>query len=806
MAAGDIGGQGIGVRQEAVAEPVEGELGFVGPVALVRPEEPHLAVRELPVDAQQRAEGGELEPAGDELAPLLDVLGSGIGLRPLARNGEAAHVRGPPGNPGEGEVEAGRDLLAQHVPVRSDVARPGGRGVALDAGEGRSGEDEDALARVGAPLPLVDRLAAGEDVGIRHARARAQGGRVHGRLQGLRRALPHELGLGRVHPPRVDALAEEGVVHLLPEQLARLGVEGVVEGVRVAQPVLGGALQGLRVEEAPLLHRAEVQGGGVELRPDRDHEPGREALVDLADPSRRIGEPLGVELVRPPLVLPPVLPVLDDGVQGDPPPPEFGEGVEALLRRLVALAALPQAEGPARHDRSPPRELAIARDHGIEVGAVDEVVVDAVADLGPERGVGAPRRRLPLEAQRGLVVLATPLETQRVSFRPAEPHAYRVPPGQPGLAPGIDEEPAVDPQPDAVAGEGQEVVVPRRLAFELPLPDDAGRTGPQGGVNLGVRRLRGLVDLGDRGPILRSAEGDLGIATRGHHIAGGAVALFVGAVEAARSPLGVQKPKGGHVHGLPQVAETRVRRVVPEHSVASVRDEEGNDVDGVELEHVDVPARVVHEAALVRAEAVVRLVHDGFELGLRVVGGLAHDLGGNQGLSSTLLLREQHAAFAVEEGDLTLGQGDSGRQRSGRHRHGVSALLDLERRGSAGAAHGHQGRAREVGAGRSVDHAGDLVATDADLEPALAQLHRDAVLQSLHRRPGRGRNASPGPVAPATPAAEAAARPRPSFSSPPRSRTRAHDSQDPVRRPPGPRGTRCPRRLGTVTPLRVSSA
>src|SRR6185503_9470077 len=112
----------------------------------------------------------------------------------------------------------------------------------------------------------------------------------------------------------------------------------------------------------------------------------RVLVVDGADPLVRIGEAGGVELVRAPAILLPVEPVLDDVVERDAAGAEAVDGIQALLRGLVALPALPEPQRPARDHRRRPGDTPVAGDDLVQIRAVDEVVVDAVADLGPERG------------------------------------------------------------------------------------------------------------------------------------------------------------------------------------------------------------------------------------------------------------------------------------------------------------------------------------------------------------------------------------------------------------------------------------
>ena len=106
-------------------------------------------------------------------------------------------------------------------------------------GEAGAGEDEDALVGRGLALAGVDAFAIDQGVGVQHARAGAEEGWVHvGLLAFERGRRGHEVGLGGVHPPGVDSFGEEIGVDLRPEELARLGIECVVEGVGLVDPVL----------------------------------------------------------------------------------------------------------------------------------------------------------------------------------------------------------------------------------------------------------------------------------------------------------------------------------------------------------------------------------------------------------------------------------------------------------------------------------------------------------------------------------------------------------------------------------------
>ena len=101
------------------------------------------------------------------------------------------------------------------------------------------------------------------------------------------------------------------------------------------------------------------------------------------DPMVGVGKAKGIKLVRAvgAGVAGPVLPVLHDDIQGNSAPAKLSDDIEALLRGLIALARLPQAKGPERHHRGVAGDLAIAGDDAVDVRAVAEVIVDAVANV-----------------------------------------------------------------------------------------------------------------------------------------------------------------------------------------------------------------------------------------------------------------------------------------------------------------------------------------------------------------------------------------------------------------------------------------
>ena len=83
-----------------------------------------------------------------------------------------------------------------------------------------------------------------------------------------------------------------------------------------------------------------------EARPDGDHEVGM-LLVDILDHLRTLGEILSEEVHRVPLIVgAPVLPVLDDTIEGHLQLAMLIDDALRLSSTLIALLRLPEAIGP----------------------------------------------------------------------------------------------------------------------------------------------------------------------------------------------------------------------------------------------------------------------------------------------------------------------------------------------------------------------------------------------------------------------------------------------------------------------------
>ena len=366
----------------------------------------------------------------------------------------------------------------------------------------------------------------------------------------------------------------------------------------------------------------------------------------------RVGKAGGVEGVRAPLPLGPVLPVLHDHVEREASRAELLHRAHELVRRLVALAALPVAEGPARRQRGAPRQRAVAADHLVERRPAHEDVVDALGGSGPERDRRAALARgQPRERESALGVGALPLEAEGVAASGLEAQPGDV--GRPqGRAPGVDDEAIVDPQlrlPDRVghvqgvlagAGDGEEARPARGEALRDDLRRQAhrrerGRRAAVGhGLGPGGRR--------DADPRRRRHRERLAQVAVGEEGGGEAPRL-------ARLVHRRRRGQRGHVLGP---AEAHVGRVVPEEPPAPGRDEEGNDDLAIVLPEVQVAAGEVEEAILVLAEAVERLALGALELLADHERRLAEDLHGGEGLPAARPLAQQRPPGLVLERHL----------------------------------------------------------------------------------------------------------------------------------------------------------
>ena len=204
----------------------------------------------------------------------------------------------------------------------------------------RAGHDEDALLPRDLALGIVDATYSLQGKGI----AQRAPGATRDLMLIVALTGIEEVGIGRVHPPRVGAVVEE-FLQMFPVDIARHRTEGIVDLhargiVHAGRPDVGDAALRPRLDgqqQAHALEFAELLGLRSEARPDGDHEVGM-FLVDVVNHLRAIGEIFSEEVHRVPLVVgAPILPVLDDTIEGHL---QFAVFVDNALRLGSALIAL----------------------------------------------------------------------------------------------------------------------------------------------------------------------------------------------------------------------------------------------------------------------------------------------------------------------------------------------------------------------------------------------------------------------------------------------------------------------------------
>ena len=343
-----------------------------------------LALRKLAMAAEQRGEGPELEPAEIEFAPLGDVFGI-LPTEPILQR-EAANVVRPVGHARDAQVESGADLVAQILPSRRDIAGPERRGGTLHTAEAAAGEDKRSLPGLVLPQPFENALSMDERIGIEDRGTRHTGrGRSHLVFALLDREVGMPIGLGRIHPPRIEAQRCQRFCHLAPVDLARLGAVGIVKSVGVALP---DPIELLRFQR-PLVKIAFVAqfpgvcGRGIKLGPDRNHDAAVE-LVYFIHHGGGVGKALGIEAVAAPAILGPIEPVLHDIIDWNALVAIALHHVEQFSLRIVALARLPETVNPARHHRCLACQAAVSGDAFVHCRCLHHVIVDRLARLAGE--------------------------------------------------------------------------------------------------------------------------------------------------------------------------------------------------------------------------------------------------------------------------------------------------------------------------------------------------------------------------------------------------------------------------------------
>ena len=229
-----------------------------------------------------------------------------------------------------------------------------------------------------------------------------------------------------VHPPSVHAKLEDAVVQVFPIDVARLGRISIIHPharriFGIGRPGFGACRRPrLEVVEQPLGSQFAVGlRGRSEGRPDGDGHvrvhPMHVVEHLLWIRELRIGEVHRV----PQVIVPPILPILDDAVEGHTQLTVLAHHADHFGLALVAFLALPITIRPQGEHGHLARQVAHLRHHAVGIPAVHHVIVHAVAHVRTEGSTV----RVIHEKRRGIVV-----PIQAVAFRGLEErtHVFRV--------------------------------------------------------------------------------------------------------------------------------------------------------------------------------------------------------------------------------------------------------------------------------------------------------------------------------------------------------------------------------------------
>jgi len=457
-----------------------------------------------------------------------------------------------------------------------------------------------------------------------------------------------------------------------------------------------------------------------------------EIIVKLVDHSFGIREAALVELMASPLVLFPVKPVEDDIVEGDPAFAELLDHRQNLLLRGVALPALPQSQTPFGHEGRPAGEDAVAADHLIEVLAMDEIIVDLIAHLRPEgEGIG---RCFPVRGQifqPDVPAHMDPLNADLMATALLHGQPRQGRPGQPVLPVVIGHQLAVQPHSGIAGGVESELELPALRGLD---PAAVAHTG-----DIFLKAVgKGIVDIDE-------LMFDARFHTRSVKILKIGVPEIFGGEPPRRAVLVIElQVRKREI--VAAVTEAGLGVVVPKQAVVSARDQEGVDVDDVELEEIDIMALVVHDIVLMLAEPVKGLIRRRMEKLLEVPGLLLHHRGGGEHAAAVRTLGEDEPACGCVEGNRSAPPGHPDLEFGGGDLNIAAALFHAPDRGRSGEGHSHQARARRKGVRRGGDNADEFISADLDLEQrdsvcrAFVEPEQDALLEFFEPGESRGQS------------------------------------------------------------------
>ena len=406
-----------------------------------------------------------------------------------------------------------------------------------------------------------------------------------------------------------------------------------------------------------------------------------------------ISEAKGVEGKCAPRVWAPVVPVHDDVVDRQLAITEALEGIENLALTLIALAALPEAEKPLRHDLRLAGEGAIALDNLITVVACDEVVVKLLHHLAPETEFGLLLGKDGSQGTKsaiGFTTIGGPFETELVALASLHTNGELAGIGVPGCAPdglvaldtcalhvlGIDVA-VVDVDPLIAAVVMTEVVFAGHTRHNLAL---------EGHLCL-VERVFWQV-LG-RSEVL---EIDAVLTTYECLLA----RCGIGTSKCTSYPiLVVEVEEFGQLAIILGVAKAHQRIAINKHAIVAARNDEWNGHLGVVLEKLFVLALIVPVVGLMLTEAIECLIGRAFEdnacrpsLPSGGIGHFGRAVGisgpdslrcaiGRKGLAALGLFGKDDITLEVGEPHLSVALKYIGHNEGGLYLHGIATLDGL---------------------------------------------------------------------------------------------------------------------------------
>ena len=215
-----------------------------------------------------------------------------------------------------------------------------------------------------------------------------------------------ERGFRGIHPPSVHALIEKPRFEILPENIAGLRIVCIVNLVTGPGPLIE---QGSDRVQGMIDSRFRAESG-----PYREHVMHVIFRMQPRYPFSRIGKISRLELKRVPMrLVTPILPVLYDVVERNPPVPILFHYGFQFVERLVSLTGLPETVDPFAEHRHMSSQFTISCHRPGHVTAMNEIVVRRITHLG-SKAVHPVRI---LELGSGIIVPKQSVATGRYQHR-----------------------------------------------------------------------------------------------------------------------------------------------------------------------------------------------------------------------------------------------------------------------------------------------------------------------------------------------------------------------------------------------------